>query len=95
MKEKIILIDVRGVVLNAKITAALMSVQKIGFRNKKSKKRIMQIDIEILCIENGEWQRSLTIGKKYKAIAQMGDAYLLKDNFNNTHWFFKSRFKKI
>lgn len=55
----------------------------------------MQIDIEILCIENGEWQRSLTIGKKYKAIAQMGDAYLLKDNFNNTHWFFKSRFKKI
>lgn len=67
----------------------------IRAENKEKGYTEMDSNLYVICTDNSENEKELTIGKQYKVIDEHGDYYLISSDEGIRNYYIKNRFKKM
>lgn len=67
----------------------------IRAENKEKGYTEMDSNLYVICTNNSEVEKELTIGKQYKVIDEDGDYYLISSDEDIRNYYIKDRFKKM
>ena len=67
----------------------------IRAENKEKGYTEMDSNLHVICTNNREVEKELTIGKQYKVIDEDGDYYLISSDEDIRNYYIKDRFKKM
>lgn len=67
----------------------------IRAENKEKGHTEMDSNLYVICTNNSEVEKELTIGKQYKVIDEDGDYYLISSDEDIRNYYIKDRFKKM